>query len=129
MGLEAVLKRRTDRAGAALELAVTIPTLVLVLLAVLEVVVVARTQLELVAAAREGARVAATVVDPARAVDAVQNALSATLTRRVRVGVTRPSVVGRPVTVVVSLRHRMVTPLLRWLEVDLRGRAVMRVER
>jgi hypothetical protein len=112
-----------------MELAVTIPTLLLVLLAVLEVVVVARTQLELVAAAREGARVAATVVDPARAVAAVENALPATLQDRVRVTVTRPTVVGRPATVIVYLRHHLVTPLLRWLEIDLRGRAVMRVER
>ena len=61
--------------GVALELAVTIPTLILVLLAMLEVVVVARLQLELVAAAREGARVAATVVDPAAAVRATQEAV------------------------------------------------------
>ena len=129
MGFEAVLTHRSERGGVAMELAVTIPTLLLVLLAVLEVVVVARTQLELVAAAREGARVAATVVDPARAVLAVENALPATLQHRVRVTVTRPTVVGRPATVMVSLRHRLVTPLLRWMEVDLRGRAVMRVER
>ncbi len=112
-----------------MEMAVTIPALVLVLLAVLEVVVVARTQLELVAAAREGARAAATIADPARAVTAVQTALSPVLSDRVRVKVTRPAVVGRPATVVVTLRHRLVTPLLRWLEVDLSGRAVMRVER
>ncbi len=112
-----------------MEFAVTIPTLLLVLLAVLEVVVVARTQLELVAAAREGARVAATVVDPARAVAAVESALPAIMQHRVRVTVTRPTVVGRQATVTVSLRHRLVTPMLRWLEVDLRGRAVMRVER
>lgn len=129
MGLEAVLSHKTDRGGVALELAVTIPALVLVLLAVLEVVVVARTQLELVAAAREGARTAATIADPARAVTAVQTALSPVLSNRVRVKVTRPAVVGRPATVVVTLRHRLVTPLLRWLEVDLSGRAVMRVER
>ncbi len=110
-------------------MALTIPVIVLVLLALMEVVVVARTQLELVAAAREGARVAATVADPARAVTAVENALSPLLAPRVRVSVSRPSVVGRPATVVVTLRHPLVTPLLRWMEVDLRGRAVMRVER
>ncbi|HUO45265.1 MAG TPA: TadE family type IV pilus minor pilin [Acidimicrobiia bacterium] len=112
-----------------MELAVTIPTLLLVLLAVLEVVVVARTQLELVAAAREGARVAATVADPARAVAAVDAALPPGLSERVRVSVSRPSVVGRQAIVIVTVRHFLVTPLLRWMEVDLRGRAVMRVER
>ena len=113
----------------ALELAVAIPTLVLVLLAMLEVVVVARLQLELVAAAREGVRVAATVVDPAAAVRATKDAVGPELTERIRVEVTRPSVPGRQATVRASLRHPLVTPLLRWITVDLSGRAVMRVER
>jgi hypothetical protein len=110
-------------------MALTIPTLILVLLAMMEVLVVARLQLELVAAAREGARVAATVPDPSRAVMATQEALDPDLASRVGVQVSRPSVVGRPATVRVSLRHRLVTPLLRWVEVELSGRAVMRVER
>jgi hypothetical protein len=113
----------------ALELALTIPTLIVVLLAMLEVVVVARLQLELVAAAREGARVAATVVDPAAAVRATQDAVGPELTDRIRVEVTRPTVPGRLATVRVSLRHQLVTPLLRWMSVDLSGQAVMRVER
>lgn len=115
--------------GVALELAVTIPTLILVLLALLEVVVVARVQLELVAAAREGARVAATVVDPAAAVRATQQAVGPNLSDRIIVDVTRPTVPRRQAIVQVSLRHQLVTPLLRWLSVDLSGRAVMRVER
>jgi Flp pilus assembly protein TadG len=113
----------------AVELAVTIPALLVVLLALVEVVVVARTQLELVAAAREGARMAATVAEPSRAVDAVEAALSPGLARRAQITVTRPAAVGRPARVTVTLRHHLVTPLLRWLEVDLRGWAVMRVER
>jgi hypothetical protein len=112
-----------------MELAVTIPTLILVLLALLEVVVVARVQLELVAAAREGARVAATDVDPAAAVRATQQAVGPNLSDRIVVEVTRPTVPGRQATVRVSLRHQLVTPLLRWVSVDLSGRAVMRVER
>ena len=117
-----------ERGAVAAEFAVTLPVILLVLLALMEIVVIARTQLELVAAAREGARVAATVADPARAVDAVGTALSEPLSSRVRVSVSRPSVVGRPATVTVTLRHSLVTPLLRWVEVDLVGRAVMRVE-
>jgi len=120
---------RGNSGGVALELAVTIPTLILVLLAMLEVVVVARLQLELVAAAREGARVAATVVDPAAAVRAAQEAVGPNLSDRIVVEVTRPAVPGRLAIVRVSLRHQLVTPLLRWLSVDLSGRAVMRVER
>ena len=128
MDRRSILTRRTT-GGVALELAVTIPTLILVLLAMLEVVVIARLQLELVAAAREGARVAATVVDPAAAVRATQEAVGAELADRIRVEVTRPTVSGRLATVRVSLRHQLVTPLLRWMSVDLSGRAVMRVER
>jgi len=123
-----ILTRGTT-GGVALELAVTIPTLLLVLLGMLEVVVVARLQLELVAAAREGARVAATVVDPAAAVRATQDAVGPELADRIKVEVTRPTVPGRLATVRVSLRHQLVTPLLRWMAVDLSGRAVMRVER
>ena len=119
----------TQAGGVALELAVTIPTLILVLLAMLEVVVVARVQLELVAAAREGARVAATVVDPAAAVRATKDAVGPELADRIRVEVTRPTVPGRLAMVRASLRHQLVTPLLRWVTVDLSGRAVMRVER
>ena len=119
----------TQVGGVALELAVTIPTLILVLLGLLEVVVVARVQLELVAAAREGARVAATVVDPAAAVRATQQAVGPSLSNRIVVEVTRPTVPGRQATVQVLLRHQLVTPLLRWMSVDLSGRAVMRVER
>jgi Flp pilus assembly protein TadG len=127
VGRRAVLSG--ERGAIAAEFAVTLPVILVVLLAVMEIVVVARTQLELVAAAREGARVAATVADPARAVEAVEGALSGPLPRRVRISVSRPSVVGRPATVTVTLRHSLVTPLLRWVEVDLVGRAVMRVER
>jgi hypothetical protein len=119
----------TSAGGVALELAVTIPTLILVLLGMLEVLVVARLQLELVAAARDGARVAATVVDPAAAVRATQQSVGPNLSDRIIVEVTRPTVPGRQATVRVSLRHQLVTPLLRWLSVDLSGRAVMRVER
>ena len=120
---------RGNAGGVALELAVTIPTLILVLLAMLEVVVVARLQLELVAAAREGARVAATVLDPGAAMRATQHAVGPNLSDRIIVEVTRPTVPGRLAIVRVSLRHQLVTPLLRWLSVDLSGRAVMRVER
>jgi hypothetical protein len=128
MDRRSVLTQR-DSGGVALEMALTIPTLILVLLAMLEVIVVARLQLELVAAAREGVRVAATVVDPSAAVRATQEAIGPGLSDRVRVEITRPTVPGRLATVRVSLRHQLVTPLLRWVTVDLSGRAVMRIER
>ena len=110
-------------------MAVTIPTLLLVLLAVLEVVVVARVQLELVAAAREGVRVAATAPDPARAVAAANEALGPDLSDRARISVVRPAVVGAMAQVTVTIRHQLKTPVLRWITVDLHGRGSMRVER
>ena len=112
-----------------MEMAVTIPTLILVLLAILEVVVVARIQLELVAAAREGARVAATVPHPETAVEAAAAALSPHLAQSAKISVVRPSAVGRQAVVTVTLRHRLTTPVMRWATVDLHGRAVMRVEK
>jgi Flp pilus assembly protein TadG len=112
-----------------MEMAVTIPTLILVLLAILEVVVVARIQLELVAAAREGVRVAATAPAPEAAVEAATAAMSPQLAQRTKISVVRPSVVGRQATVTVSLQHRLTTPIMRWVTVNLHGRAVMRVEK
>jgi hypothetical protein len=103
--------------------------LVLVLLAVLEVVVVARIELDLVAAAREGARVAATTPNPEAAVTAATATLSSEMAAKVSVSVTRPATVGKPATVTVALKHQLVTPIMRWFAVDLSGRATMRVER
>ncbi len=117
-----------ERGSAVVESALVLPVVLVVLLAGLEVVAVARTQLHLVAAAREGARVAATVADPARAVAAVRAALGPEEGSRVGVTVTRGGR-GSSATVTVRLRHRLVTPLLRSLTVELRSRAVMRVER
>ena len=64
-----------SRGSAVVEFALVVPVVILVLFAVVEVVVVGRMQLELANAAREGARQAATVVDPAEAVAAAQAAL------------------------------------------------------
>jgi hypothetical protein len=107
----------------------SVPVLVLLVLTLVEVIAVTRVHLELVAAAREGARVAATVPDPGRAVGAVEQSLGDVLGPRAQVSVSRPRAVGRPATVEVALWHHLVTPLLRWISLDLRARAVMRVER
>lgn len=103
--------------------------MLVVVLAVVELAMVARTQLELVGAVREGARVAATVPDPARAVSAVRAAMPAHLREAVRVTVSRPARVGGAATVEAALRHRLVTPLLDRLMVPLAAGATMRVER
>ena len=64
-----------QRGSAAVEFALVVPLVLLVLLGAVEVAVAARTQLEVSGAAREGAREAATSVDPERAIAAVRRSL------------------------------------------------------
>jgi len=78
------------------EFFLVVPLLIMVLAAGIQVISVARTRIELLGAVRDGARVAATTPDPAKAVEAVRNALAPVDRDRVRVSVSRPSVVGRP---------------------------------
>ena len=110
-----------------MEFFLVMPMLILVLVAGLQVVGVARARLELTGAVREGARVAATTPDPAKAVEAVQAALPATVRDRVRVSVSRPTEVGRPARVTAVIRHHLASPLS--IGVDVRATAVMLVER
>lgn len=112
-----------------MEFFVTIPLVILVLVAGLQVVAVARARVELQGAVREGARVAATSPDPSRAVAAVRDALPDELRDRARISVSRPSVVGRPARVTARLRLALPLPFLSRFEVDLSAAASMLVER
>jgi Flp pilus assembly protein TadG len=111
------------------EFALLLPAIVLVIVALAEVVTVARTQYELMNAAREGARVAATVPDPDAAVDRTRSALGSTLAAGTIVSVRRPAVVGAEASVEVSYTHHVVGYLLGGAPLELRSRAVMRVEK
>lgn len=104
-----------------------LPLIVVLLLAVAEVAVVARTQLELVNAAREGARVAAVSPEPADAVEAAQQALGE-LADDARISVVRPHVVGESASVSILLRHRLIPFLFGGTSVGLHSTASMRVE-
>lgn len=126
MGDREVLRQR---GSATIEFVLVLPLIVLVLVACMEVVALARARVVVVAAAREGARVAATHPDPAEAVEAVRTALGETMAATARVSVSRPHVVGRPATVEVDVRRHLAAPLLDSLSVTLAGRATMRVER
>ena len=117
-----------ERGSATVEFALVIPIVLLLLVALVEVAVVARVQIELLGAARQGARVAATNPDPAVAVDAVHEALSEGLTGSVIVTVERPAIVGREAVVRLSLRHYHASVLFGGVPVDLSARSVMRVE-
>ena len=112
-----------------MEFALVLPLVLVVLLAVVEVAVAARTQLEVSHAAREGAREAAASPDIERAVAAVRRTLSPEAAGRARVAVSREHRVGGAAEVVVRLRHRVAAPLFGGFDVTLVGRAVMRVER
>ena len=113
--------------SAAVEFALVLPLVLLVLLAVTQVAVVARTQLEVASAAREGVRRAATAPDPADAVAVVRRVLSPELGDRARVQVRRPHVVGRQAEVIVIVPLRLTA--LGGLKIEVRSKAVMRVER
>ncbi len=106
-----------------------LPIVILVLVASLQVVNVARARLELQSAARDGARVAATTPDPARAVEAVIASLPPGMRSAARVSVERPARVGALATVTVSTRYLLGRPFPSDLGVDLRVRATMRTER
>jgi Flp pilus assembly protein TadG len=116
-----------ERGSVAVEFALVVPVVLLVLLAAVEVAVVARAQLEVVHAAREGAREAAASPDPARAVAAAQAALGAAGSGA-RISVQRPHVVGATAEVEVWLPHQLGAGLFAGPSITLRGRAVMRVE-
>lgn len=117
-----------ESGSAAVEIALVLPLIISLLLAVAEVAVVARTQIELVNGAREGARVAAVSPEPADAVAAAQRALG-DLAQDARISVTRPHVVGESASVAIALRHRLVPFLFGGTSVELRASAAMRVER
>lgn len=112
-----------------MEFFLVLPLVVIVMVAGLQVVRATLAQMELVGAARDGARVAATTPNPARAVEAVTAALPPGLRERVRISVTRPSVVGQPARVVVQLRHRFGPPFPESIGFDLSASASMVVER
>lgn len=118
-----------QRGNAAIEFALVLPVIFLILLASLELLVVARTQLQITYAAREGAREAATNPNHSVAVDAARNALPSPLSGMVNVTVEREHVVGGEARVSVHAPHRFAGALFGGLVVDLRARAVMRVER
>ena len=110
-----------------MEFALVIPIILLMVLAIAEVTVLARTALHVAAAGREGARVAAASPDPARAIEATRSALGPELAGRALVTVRRPPVVGRPARVTVAVDH-VVLGSLGGFRIPLRSTSEMRVE-
>jgi len=114
--------------SAAVEFALIVPVVLVLLLALAEVGSIAREQIQLWAAAREGARVAATTPDVAAAFSAAGEALGS-LADRTSITVRRPAVVGEIARVDLSLLHRIELPLLGEMSFELEAGAGMRVER
>lgn len=120
---------RDDGGSVTIEFFLVVPLLVVVLAASVQVVSVARARIELLGAVREGARVAATTPDPAKAVEAVRSAMPPSQRDRVRISVSRPAIVGRPARVTATYRHILVVPWIDDLGVELSATATMLVER
>ncbi|HZD24464.1 MAG TPA: hypothetical protein VE569_13855 [Acidimicrobiia bacterium] len=112
-----------------MEFFLVVPLLIVVLVAGIGVVSVARTRIELLGAVREGARVAATTPDPAKAVSVVRDSLAPGMRDQVRISVSRPAVVGRPARVNASYHHTLALPLIDDLDFEIRVSASMLVER
>lgn len=118
-----------DRGSAAVEFALVLPLVLLAVLVVVEVVGVSHTQLLVTSAAREGARVAATTPDTNRAAEAARRALGGRADHA-QITIHRPDVVGEPAEVSILIRHPIAPAIAgNLVEVAVRGRAVMRVER
>lgn len=117
-----------ERGSAVVEFALVVPLVLALLLGVVEVALVARSQLLVISAAREGAREAAASPDPAAAVRAARTVLG-DRGSNARVSVRRPGVVGQSARVRVTLPYRVAAPLFGGIGVELTGSASMRVER
>jgi len=126
-----VRRRRAERGSAAVEFALLLPILLLVLLALVQVGVLARDQLVLTQASRAGAREAA-VDGSVEAVDeAVRSAATGLDAGRVAIDVAWSGERGDPVTVSLVYEVPVASPLAGWLlpeTVTLRSSATMRQE-
>jgi Flp pilus assembly protein TadG len=118
-----------DGGSAAIEFALVLPLVILVLVASIEVLAVARSQLQLTHAAREAAREAASTPDPSAAVAAARSALPGDLASRAEVTVEREHRVGGKAVATIVVRHRLAASLFGGIDLPLRSRAVMRVEK
>jgi Flp pilus assembly protein TadG len=120
-----------ERGSAVVELALLLPVLFLVLLAAVQVGLLARDRLLVQEAARAGARAASVSLQDADARAAALRAAPGLDPERLEVAVAREGGQGTVVTVEVAYRARIAGPIAGWLlpaEVTLEGAAAMRQE-
>lgn len=117
-----------QRGSAVIEFAMVLPLVLALMLGIVEVAVVARSEMQLIHAAREGAREAAVSPDASRAVGAVRTALGPA-GDRASISVSRPAEVGETARVSVRLPYRVAAPLFGGVSLELHATAAMRVER
>jgi Flp pilus assembly protein TadG len=117
-----------QRGSAVVEFALVVPLVLALVLGVVEVALVARSQLMVSNAAREGAREAAANPNPAGAVAAARAVLG-DRGASTRVSVQRPTIVGKAARVHVVMPYRVAAPFFGGLSVQLSATAAMRVER
>ena len=123
--------RTNERGSAAVEFALLLPILLLVLLALVQVGAVARDQLVLTQASRAGAREAAVDGSVEAVHEAVRSAAVGLDAERVSVAVVWSGARGTPVTVSLTYDVPIASPLAGWLlpeTVTLRSSATMRRE-
>jgi len=123
--------RRRDDGSAVVELALLLPILFLVLLAAVQVGVLARDQLLLTQAARAGAREAAVTLDESRVREVALGSAPGLDPTRLDIGIAREGSQGSVVTVAVAYRAVVAAPLAGWLlpaTVDMTASASMRQE-
>jgi hypothetical protein len=123
------MMRSNQRGQATVELALSLPVLVVLLGFVVEVAMVAGDQVRLWHAAREAARAAVVDPDPSAARDAAERSGLTNLSISIE---PEPEyrVQGQPLRVEISMRPDGVVPLLGTLfeNLELHASAVMRVE-
>lgn len=119
-----VARGRSDRGQAALEFALSLPIVVVVLLGIVQVAVVVRNEIALELAAREAARAAAVAEDR---VGAATRAATRAVALPVAVAV---DVDGTDVTVTVAVTDPTDVPLIGWAigPVTSRATATMALE-
>ena len=125
------MPRLDEQGQAATELALVLPLLVLLLLALVQVTLVARDQVLVVHTAREAAREAAVDPRPAAVRQAARRAGGAGL-KPERLGTETRQIGGAPVTVTVAVAYQAPTdvPLIGPLvpDIEVRSTATMRRE-